>query len=234
MVTGNFKSAFPNGIEVSNEEAEEGSDEKADPNEPKSLMVTGLTEATQAGAVVVIADVDFLSDMVAYQRTFFGLAPMGDNSTLILNALENLSGSDRLISIRSRGSYERPFTVVNAIETKADEETADETRKIEAQIQGFQTQLNEKIQALQGENKGELINQTILEEKKEIELKLRDAEKHLRDIKMQKRQRVENLKEKIRFYCTIPGPICVLLIAVILGIYRSVKRRRYISHASDA
>lgn len=230
MVTGKFKSAFPDGIVIPNEAA----DENADPNEPKSQTVTGLTEATEPGAVVVIADVDFLSDIVAYQRTFFGLAAVGDNSTLVLNALENLSGSNRLISIRSRGSYERPFTVVQDIEAKAEEETMDETRKIEAQIQGFQTQLNEKLQSLQNENKGELINQTILDEKKDIELKLRDAEKRLRDIKMQKRQRVENLKEKMRFYCTIPGPICVLLIAVGLGIYRSVKRKRYISHASDS
>lgn len=230
MVTGNFKSAFPEGVVIPNEAA----GENADPNEPKSKTVTGLTEATEPGAVVVIADVDFLSDIIAYQRTFFGLAAVGDNSTLVLNALENLSGSNRLISIRSRGSYERPFTVVKDIETKAEEETVDETRKIEAQVQGFQTQLNEKLRSLQNENKGELINQTILEEKKEIELKLRDAEKRLRDIKMQKRQRVEKLKEKIRFYCTVPGPICVLLIAVGLGIYRSIKRRRYISHASDS
>ena len=71
-------------------------------------------------------------------------------------------------------------------------------------------------------------------EKKDIELQLRDAEKRLRDIRMQKRQRVEKLKEKMRFYCTVPGPICVLVIAVGLGIYRSYKRRRYISHVSDS
>lgn len=234
MVTGHFKSAFPDGIVIPNETAEEGTDENADPNEPTEKTVTGLTEAAEPGAVVVIADVDFLSDMVAYQRTFFGLATVGDNSTLILNALENLSGSNRLISIRSRGSYERPFTVVADIEAKAEEDTLDETRKIEAQIQGFQQQLNEKIQSLQGDNKGELINQTILAEKKDIELKLRDAEKHLRDIKMQKRELVEKLKERMRFYCTIPGPVLALLIAVVLGIYRSIKRRRYISHASDS
>jgi ABC-type uncharacterized transport system involved in gliding motility auxiliary subunit len=125
--------------------------------------------------------------MVAYQRTFFGMATVGDNSTFVLNALENLSGSDRLISIRSRGSYERPFTVVKDIETTAEEETLEETRAIEAQVKVFEQQLNEKLRSLGGENKGELINQTILEEKKEIELQLRDAEKSLRDIKMQKR-----------------------------------------------
>jgi ABC-type uncharacterized transport system involved in gliding motility auxiliary subunit len=230
-VSGNFRSAFPEGIEVPDDAATDEADENA---EPKTKTITGLTEATESGAVVVVADVDFMGDMVAYQRTFFGLATVGDNSTFVLNALENLSGSDRLISIRSRGSYERPFTVVKDIETAAEEETLEETRAIELQVKGFETQLNEKLQSLGGDNRGELINQTIIEEKKEIELQLRDAEKRLRDIKMQKRKRVEALKEKMRFYCTIPMPILTVVIAIALGVYRSVKRKHYISHASDS
>ncbi|MEN8126241.1 MAG: GldG family protein [Planctomycetota bacterium] len=233
-VTGHFKSAFPEGIQVADDAATEESDENADMDEPKTKTVTGLTEATESGAVVVMADVDFIGDMVAYQRTFLGLQPVGDNSTFVLNVLGNLSGSDRLISIRSRGSYERPFTVVTDIETQAEEETLEETRAIEVKVKGFEQQLNEKLRSLEGENKGELINQTILEEKEKIELELRKAEKEFRDIKMQGRQRVEKVKEWVRFVCTIPGPICVLLIAVGLGVYRSVKRRRYISHASDS
>ncbi|MHC5103213.1 MAG: Gldg family protein, partial [Planctomycetota bacterium] len=233
-VTGNFKSAFPEGIVVADDAAAEEADESDGADAPPMRTLTGLTEAAESGSVIVVADVDFMGDMVAYQRTFFGIAPVGDNSTFVLNALESLSGSDRLISIRSRGNYERPFTVVTAIETKAEEETLEETRAIEAQVKGFETQLNEKLQSLGGDNVGALINQTIVEEKKEIELQLRDAEKRLRDIKMQKRKRVEALKEKMRFYCTIPGPICVLGIAIALGIYRSVKRKHYISHASDS
>lgn len=238
LVTGDFVSAFPDGIEIAQETADESkpqdqADEEAS-KEPKTQKVTGLTRAAQTCAVVVLADVDLLSDMVAYQRTFFGLATMGDNSTLILNALDNLSGSSRLISIRSRGNYKRPFAVVDQIEAQADAETAEEEAAIMAQIKGFEQQLNEKLRSLEGDNKGELINQTILKEKQQIELKLHEAEKHLREVKMQKRQRIEKLKERMRFYCTIPGPILTLAIAVVLGIYRILKRRRYISHASDA
>ena len=230
-ITGHFKSAFPEGIEVPDDAASDEADENA---EPKAKTITGLTEATESGAVVVVADVDFMGDMVAYQRTFFGMATVGDNSTFVLNAIENLSGSDRLISIRSRGSYERPFTVVKDIETAAEEETLEETRAIEAQIKGFETQLNEKLQSLGGDNKGALINQTIIEEKKEIELQLRDAEKRLRDIKMKKRQQVQKVKEWTRFVCTIVMPVLVLIAAIGLGIYRSVKRKHHVGHASDS
>lgn len=237
LITGTFTSAFPDGIEVTEKAAEEsaaeGEENKPAP-EPKTIKLTGLTEAREPGAVIVLADVDMLSDIVAYQRTFFGISPVGDNSTFLLNALEDLSGSKNLIAIRSRGNFNRPFTVVDEIEKQADDETRDEETRIMAQIKEFERQLNEKIQSVEGENKGELINQTIIAEKKRIELELREAEKQLRDIKMQKRQRVETLKAQLRNFCTLPGPALTLVIAVGLGIYRSVKRRRYISHASDA
>lgn len=238
-VSGKFRSAFPEGIEVTEAPADtvddaENSEKPEAPKEPAKTRRTGLTEAAESGAVVVFADVDFISDLVAYQRTFFGMAAVGDNSTLMFNALESLAGSERLIAVRSRGNFKRPFTVVDREEAEAAKKTAQEESDIVAQIKGFEQQLNEKIRSLEGENKGELINQTILHEKKEVELKLLEAEKRLREIKMQKRESIEKLKEQMRFYCTVPGPILTLLIAVGLGVHRSVRRRRYISHASDA
>lgn len=238
LVTGKFKTAFPDGIEVPDESAENGDQEGDENQEPKTRKVTGLTEAEDSSAVIVLADVDMLSNMMAYNpqvyRAYGMLLPTGDNATFILNALEDLSGSSNLISIRSRGNYKRPFTVVDEIEKKADDETKEEENRIRAQIEGFERQLNEKIRSIEGENKGALISQTIIEEKQKIELELREAEKQLRDIKMQKRQRVEHLKTRLRNSCTLPGPALILVIAVGLGIYRSTKRRRYISHASDS
>ncbi len=230
QVTGDFKSAFPDGIQVPDEAAKTEGDETA----PAMKTITGLTESAEPCSVIVLADVDMFSDMAAYQRTFIGVSPVGGNSAFLLNAIEDLSGSTSLISIRSRGNFRRPFTVVDDIEADADAETAQEESRIMTQIQGFEKQLNEKIRAIEGENKGQLIGQTIIEEKQKIEVQLRAAEKELRDIKMQKRQKVESLKRKLRNYCTLLGPGIMLVVAVLLGIYRATKRRRYISHASDA
>lgn len=232
-ITGTFKTAFPNGIDVAAEKSED--DPAAGSAEPAAMEKrTGLTEAAEPGAVVVLADVDMIADGVAYQRTFFGLQAVGDNSALLMNVLDDLAGSANLISVRSRGSFKRPFTRVDAIEAQADAETAEEEARIMAQIKGFEQQLNERLRSLEGENKGELINQAILAEKKTIELQLLEAEKRLRDVKMQKRQQIEGLKVRLRNFCTLPGPALTLLIAVGLGVYRSVRRRYYISHASDA
>ena len=132
LVTGSFRSAFPNGIEVPDDSAEEQSggeeeSESADTEEAeKTKTIKGLVESTGDCAVVVFADVDFISDIVAYRQTFFGTTVVGDNSSLMLNTIEDLAGSGNLISIRSRGNFKRPFTVVDRIETEAEAETADE------------------------------------------------------------------------------------------------------------
>ncbi len=230
LVSGHFRSAFPDGVAIEPDELEADADfDAAGP-----VRLTGLTEAVEPGAVVVVADVDFISDTAAYHRSIFGLIPSGDNSALLLNALEDLSGSAHLISIRSRGTFQRPFTAVDEIEQQAAAETAEEEERIRAQIEGFERQLNERLQSLEGEGRGELINQAILEEKREIELKLLEAEQRLRDVRMQRRRQIEGLKVQMRNFCTLPGPILTLLIAVGIGAHRGIRRRYYISHASDA
>jgi len=182
---------------------------------------------------MVFADVDFISDIVAYQQTFFGTAVVGDNSNLVLNAIEDLSGSSALMAVRSRGQYSRPFTRVDAIEAEADAKTADKETEIVNQIKTFEQELNQKLAAVD-KNEDELINKTILEEKQAIELKLRGKEKELRDVKMQKVKHIESLGSKLKNLCTLPGPALILLIAVVLGLRRSFMRRHYVSHASDA
>jgi len=234
LVTGRLKSGFPEGIEVPDESAEDqgaSSDDQEKP--PKTKRLTGLTEASEDCAVIVFADVDFISDVVAYRQSFFGLTPLGDNSALLFNAIEDLAGSSDLISIRSRGNFKRPFSLVDQIETQAEAETADEEAKINARIAGFQQELNKVLSSMK-DQQAEVIGNTILQQKKGIELEIIQAKRQLRHIKMQKRQRIERLGMRLRNFCTLPGPVVILIIAIILGIRRSVLRRHYISHASDS
>lgn len=229
-VTGTLRSAFPDGP-PKEDKKEENKDAESTSEEPKPVS-EHLSESHQPTAVVVVADVDFLSDVLAYQETIFGLAVMGNNAAFVLNALEELSGSTDLIRLRSRGGYKRPFTRVDQIERAAEEKTAEEEARIMAEIKGFETQLNEKLQALESKER-EMINKTILEEKKEIELKLHQAEMRLRDVKMKKVADKEALKNRIRNFCTLPGPLAVLAAAVILAVYRAVKRRYSIQHMRE-
>lgn len=236
LVTGRFKSSFPDGIEIEVESTvEESSNEAGDSTdkEKTARQVTGLTEAEEDCAVAVFADVDFISDLVAFQRSFFGKIVIGDNSALILNTIEDLSGSSELISIRSRGNFSRPFVVVDEIERRADAETAEEEAKINAEIAGFQSELN-SILASAKKGEEEVIGSSILQKKKDVELRIHQAQRQLRQVKMKRREQIEHLGNMLRNFNMLTAPTVILVIAVVLAVRRSVRKRHYISHASDA
>jgi ABC-type uncharacterized transport system involved in gliding motility auxiliary subunit len=230
LITGRPKSSYPDGIEVKVE--------SPDPNDPNETVTTtkqvaGLTEAQEDCAIIVFSDVDFISDSIAYQSSFFGKVVMGDNSTMLLNAIDDLSGSSDLVSIRSRGNFKRPFVVVEEIEREAEAETAEEVEKINAQIAGFQSELQSIVSSAK-EGQEEIIGGSIMQKKQELELKIHQAQRQLRQVKMTRRERIEQLGNRLRQANMLGAPTVILIIAIVLGIRRSARKRHYISHASDA
>jgi ABC-2 type transport system permease protein len=221
-ITGRLKSNFPDGITIASD----------DPNTPPEQR-TGLTQSSEDSAVVVFADVDFISDIVAYQKTIFGTTVIGDNSALLHNTIEDLSGSSDLISIRSRGNFRRPFSVIDKIEAQAEEEMLEEEKKIDAEIAGFQQKLQLILSSAKEGEQG-LVGSTILREKKEAELALYQAQQQKIKIKRTRLEQVEAVGQRLEKINTLLAPSIILLIAIILGIRRSTKRHFYASHAHDS
>jgi ABC-type uncharacterized transport system involved in gliding motility auxiliary subunit len=237
LVTGRFTSSFPQGIEVEVAAKDPNTKDKAaDPNKPKMVKkhITGLTEARDECAVVVFSDVDFLTDQLAYSQSIFGKVVVGDNSALLLNAVEDLGGSGDLISIRSRGNFKRPFVVVDKIEQQAEKESADEVAVINAQIEGFNAELQKLVSSNQDQDKQEVLGSAIVQKKRDVELRIREAQRQLREIKAKQRERTDRLAQTLEVVNMAAVPGVVMLVAVGLGLWRSVRRRHYISHASDA
>ncbi|TKK14869.1 ABC transporter [Pseudomonas fluorescens] len=94
-----------------------------------------LTEAQNVN-VVVVADTDMLSDNlwadVQQQGDRLVTVPWADNAVFVLNALDSLSGSDALISLRSRGHYSRTFTVVEHLQ----QQSRERYRRMSLELQG--------------------------------------------------------------------------------------------------
>lgn len=119
------------------------------PKDPaKAATYEGQTDNLN---LVLVADADMLSDRYWVQQTaFFGdtvFTPFANNGDFIVNAIENLTGSDALISIRSRGTYVRPFERVKALETAAE----GKYREQEEQLQEELIQTEQKLRELQGQ-----------------------------------------------------------------------------------
>jgi len=172
--------------------------------------------------------------LLAYGDSFFGIGKIiiGDNSALMLNAIDKLGGSGDLISIRSRGNFRRPFTVVNKIEERAKNEERAEVENINAQIAGFQSKLRSVV-ASRKEGEQEVIGSSIMQKKRDLELQIHQAQRQLLQVKKTRRERIEHLGNMLRNFNMLMTPAGTLIIAIVLGIHRSVKKRHYISHASD-
>jgi len=236
LVTGRFQSAFPEGIEIEVQADDDPNDEGGDPNEPKMITkhITGLTEAAEDCAVVVFSDVDFITDQMAYAQSFFGNMVVGDNSALLVNAVEDLGGSGDLISIRSRGNFKRPFTVVDDIEAAAERETANEVAVINAQIEGFNQELQSLVSSAKDQDQQKLIGSEIVQKKRDLELKIRESQRQLREVKAKRRERIDELGNALKVVNMAAVPGVIMVVALILGVWRGARRRHYISHASDA
>lgn len=237
LVTGRFKSSFPEGIEIEVDSSVEGPSEEAkDPNDKKKTirLIPDLKEATEVCAVAVFADVDFISDMLAYRNYFvFGKVPNGDNAALILNTIDDLGGSSDLISIRSRGNFRRPFVVVDRIETEAEAETAKELAVIELKIAGFNREL-QSIIASAKEGEEEVVGSSIMQKRRELELEIQRANSEKRVIQMKRREDIDSLGGKLLRANTLIAPAVISIIAILVSVRRNIRKRHYISHTSDA
>ena len=243
LLTGKFKSSFPDGVEFTVED--ENSKNVHDPHSPAkpdesnssistTKKLTGITESEGERAVIVFSDVDFISDMVAYQDSLFGKMVVGDNGTLLLNAIDDLSGSSDLVSIRSRGNFKRPFIVVDAIEQQAERESSVEESKINAEIGKFQEELSSILTTAASKNEGQIvIGSEIVQKKKDLELRIHEQQRELRTVKMKKRQRIESLGNTLKNFTMLMTPAIILIVAIVLGVRRSIKKRYYIHHPDN-
>jgi ABC-type uncharacterized transport system involved in gliding motility auxiliary subunit len=133
-VSGNVKTMFPGGPPAGVTLA---AGEKA------------LKESVKHLQLIVFADTDMLSDfMWVHQQNFFGQTvaqAWASNGDLVLNALDNLSGSSDLISVRSRASFRRPFERVEALQRSADDRFRAKEQELEKELR----ETEDKLTALQ-------------------------------------------------------------------------------------
>ena len=144
LVTGKFKSAFPDGAPKD----EPKPDEKPEDKKPEPAKAAdALKESKGTSTLFVIADTDWLFDDYSVRKfNFFGQTaaePFNDNLAFASNTLEFLGGSQDLISIRGKGTSLRPFDVVRKMEVDAQKKYQEQLTALDARLQQVQTKLSE-------------------------------------------------------------------------------------------
>ncbi len=112
---------------------------------PTSVYEAPHLNETNRLNVIVVADTDVLSDRLWVQvQSFFGQRiqqPWADNGAFVTNLVEQFLGSSDLISIRSRGRFSRPFTVVQDIQHQAQTRYQEHEQILQQQLQDAEQQL---------------------------------------------------------------------------------------------
>ncbi|MGR9086599.1 MAG: GldG family protein [Gammaproteobacteria bacterium] len=106
-----------------------------------------LSEARDPVEIVLVADTDLLSDRLwVHVQNFFGqklLNAFANNGDWFINAVDNLSGSSDLISIRGRGTSSRPFIRVEALKLAADDRFRVKEQELQQELNETERKLTE-------------------------------------------------------------------------------------------
>ena len=206
-LTGFAPTAFPNGLEGS---------------PGKHLM------STDNISVILVSDTDMLTDRMWVQvQNFFGqqlATPWANNGDMVSNALENLSGGEALISIRSRGRFSRPFDVVQNLRREAEARYLENANDLQARLAATEQKLTE-IQS--GQGAGELLVLSSEQEEAiaEFQQEKYTIRKQLRDVRHQLDRDIELLGTTLKFINIALVPILMTFTLLILNLLRLGKRK---------
>ena len=179
--------------------------------------------------VIVMADTDIFDDrMWVRVESMFGkqvAAPFANNDAFVINAAENLMGSGDLISLRTRATNDRPFTLVRELQANAEAQFKQQEDSLKAKL----TETQERLKSLQqGQGSNLAINprqQAAIEQFKHQLVQIRGQ---LRDVQHNLRKDIDALGNFLAFVNIALVPILVALFAIVLAWLRRRRRARAI------
>lgn len=204
-IQGTMKSAFPN---------KKGEDHKV--------------ESAGDVNIIVVGDTDILRNISWVQvKRFMGyqmMMPFADNGSFVINAIDNLGGTGNLITLRTRGTGNRPFTVVEELRKEAEERFLSKERELQEELKRTEEALN-RLQR----SKGEGAENLALSPAQQLELrrfqeKKIHVRKELRGVQRELNKEIESLGTSLKFINIALVPLIVIVVAFFVLLSRSRKQ----------
>lgn len=235
-LSGEFKTAFPEGDPAAVAEEEEAveADSEGEKDKDKDKEKEAVAEkvdnslkvATAPGRVLLIADVDFIYDANVVQRQQIpGLGIsipqfLNENLTMLQNAAEQFSGDPDLINVRSRTSVRRPFTRQSEWYQEAQEKYAAEVKGFSEKAQEVEDKLSQLISQTPENIDQALLSpevQTQLKELQKQEVEFRKRERELqKEVSREFRRKLATYK----FGNVLLMPILIIIFGIGLALWR--------------
>ena len=211
-ISGTVPSTYPDGLLTEDED-----DEKVP---VEDIIKEGRVD------VVLVGDTDILADHFWIRmQNFFGVQipqSIANNGDFVINTLDNLAGNTDLISLRSRGEFSRPFTVVEQIRRDAEAQFREQEQELQTRLE----ETEQKIAQLQQEG-GESALLLTEEQAAEIEkfrLEQIRTRKELRAVQHELQKNIERLGTQLKFINIGLIPLIIALLALVAGIQRARRK----------
>ena len=190
-----------------------------------------LAEAQSPAQIIVVADTDLLDN-----RTWLNMLgdqvaiPVADNTNLVANAIDNLVGSEALMSLRGREVTLRPFTKVQEIRRAGEIQYRAKEQELLTRLADLQDKLS-SLQVTEGEDPS-LLSDVQRKEIDGFRTQLLDTRRELRDVQLAMRQDIEHLRDTTRFLNIAAVPLLVALAAIVIALVRRARYRRRFDQAA--
>ncbi|MDG1911129.1 MAG: Gldg family protein [Pseudomonadales bacterium] len=235
-ISGKAVTAYPGGVDVETvPEAEAEAEAEAEvegqgQGQVESTRDTQLHQAVLTATdklnVIMVADTDILTDRLWVQvQNFFGqtiASPWANNGDFVLNSVDNLLGGSELISIRSRGRFSRPFTVVESLRLAAQSKYQKSADTLQRELEETEAELNEVESSQSDQNLLALSpeQEQAITQFQDEKLRIR---KQLRDVRHQLDKDIEGLGATLKLINIIVLPLLLVLVIYAMRYTRGAR-----------
>ena len=217
-LAGKFKTAFPEGKPKAPDAKPEAKPDEPKPEEKKDAPADqSLKESGTDGAVILVGDTDMIQDQVAVTEAMnpFGgqrmVMPQNGNLAFAQGAIEQMTGDSNLITVRSRASRERPFTVVKKMQADAEANYRTKIKDLETSLADAQKKLNELQRSKASAEGGQRF---ILSPEQQAEIanfrkKETDVKQQLKTERKKLRADIDSLENRVKWVNIAGMPVLV-------------------------
>lgn len=226
-VSGPAATAYPDGPPPADANGQNpGQGDEAEPGSGAPEHVKSAEDIN----VIVVADADLLHEQFwARRQSLLGnrmVVPTASNANLVVNALENLTGSSDLISVRSRGRFSRPFTKVTEIRQDAELKYRRKEQQLLDRLEETEQALLELEQGRRNEQDQLVLSENQRQEIVKFRREKVQIRKELRRVQHQLRKDIEELEGWLKFVNIGLLPLVITLGATFVGLRRGRSRKR--------
>jgi len=213
-ITGPVSSAFPQGA-------------PADQKPASGPPIAHLAKSEAPANIVIVADTDMLMDYMWVQtREILGqriAQAFANNGDFVANALDNLSGSSALISIRGRATFSRPFERVEALRRQADDRLRIKVQELQTELQQTESKLTE-LQSKRNDQSSLMLTPEQDQELKNFTAEKSRVRKELRETQRGLDVDINRLDNRLMVINIAVAPLLVALAGAVILSFR--RRRR--------